>query len=380
MERTRRKKVSAPLNWTIRCRPSFVSDWIIRFFAVCGLALIQACNGSSGTGTPSKYSQPQAPGHFVIFNQKCYAEQNLVDLSNFDVDQVRTRFTGAGWTLSRDLHDGSCPQGGFAAFGASQITDSTTNNSDFVWYSGHGVNNGNDFGILVFYDYFLSDGCQNRQDLCFSRSSPGLPFSGPNLKWFFANASFSAEKLPYDWLTAFNQSGNGLHGFYGYENEPTDVYGTQLGQEFADAAIQSSSNSHPVPIRSAWIDAARANNKPDAYGVFELQSANQDQISGGSSNPPYTASGQFSSGNPVIFYDAAGQTTYTPSQAQSLNTQSPGSYQPLALQTEGWSDSYLSGLAQQNAGPPANCCASAWVELNGSVLIWVLIKTALVPS
>ena len=50
-----------------------------------------------------------------------------------------------------------------------------------------------------------------------------------------------------------------------------------------------------------------------------------------------------------MYYDSSGQQSFTPNQNQSLSTQSPGSYQPRSLTTEGWSDSYLAGQAAANS-------------------------------
>jgi hypothetical protein len=314
-------------------------------FHFCGLVLfiaLAACSGNGAAGAPSIYSQRQVPGHFVTFSQHCYESSDLVNLTNADADAVNSGFQQNGWTLSRYSHDDpSCSNAGYQGFPASQLYDGTTNNSDFAWYSGHGVDNGPDFGIIVFWPYDLGIYCNNNPTYCFNRWSIGLPFQGPNLKWFFANVSYGAELPPYDWLTAFNQVGNGLHGFYGYQGEPSDIYGQQLGEEFVAAAVQTSSNPNPVPIRTAWIDAARTDGRADQYGVFELSTANQDQISGNSSNPPFTPNAMFSTGNPVVYYDAAGQQSFSPAQTQSLSSQSPGAYTPRALTTEGWTDSYL---------------------------------------
>ncbi len=327
------------------------------------IAMLPSClfSSSSSTSTGSAPNGNRAvPGTIAILAQHCYADPNLPSLEDTDADAIDQGLMNNGWRISEYIHD-STPDFNLQCTGdpavySSQFTDSTARSSDALWFSGHGVSNGGpngaESGIIVLYNYDFNQGCPGSggyQSKCFAGSGfadPNLPYTG-NIKWVFTVASQAVKYAPSNWSPAFNSNGPGLHGFYGYEGEPDDAHGADLAASFLNDEVLNAGRAAPVSIHTAWINAAGADQKPSDYGI-ELASASGDVFSGTTSPPPYTTYSQASQSNPVDFYDATGQTVFTPPFQTSLSNTSPGYLQAHALAPESWSDSYLASQADSN--------------------------------
>lgn len=328
-----------------------IKKWCYLFLLV-GLG---ACGSGSNT---SQYAA--VPGRMAILAQHCYESGDYANLGDPDADTINTNLRQQGWTITEYLHDD--PACGYApgdpAIFATNFTDSIAEGSDALWFSGHGANqagpNQDESGYIILYNFDQAQGCPSGggfQSKCFAGSgfgNPNLPYTG-RIKWFFTSASRAVKLSPTNWAPAFNSNANGLHGFYGFEDEPYDPYAGDLATTFLDSATRVvSGQATPVSIHTAWINGAAADHAGDRYGIFELQSANNDVLAG-TSAPPYTSNGQASFANPVIFYDASGQTVFLPPYFPApLPTTSPGYLQAHVLTTEGWSDNYLASQADAN--------------------------------
>lgn len=331
--------------------------------AVITSSSLSACTGS-GTG----YTVAQIGGNYLVLSQHCYADNSdFQAVGNMDADTIlntlNTNTTGPHWTNLGYIHDNPIDLltddcSGDPAISASTLVGSLANQSDFIWFSGHGAKDPGDNlaeGVLGLYNYTPGDDCNQIQNSCFSDLSPGLPYSG-STKWIFAVASYDDADFNYIWANAFNQNAQGLHGFYGYEEEPSDndPDAIALATQFLSETLQSFTSPNPITIHQAWIDAARANQNPSSYGIFELQSASTDQLTAtpAGKNWPATGNGIWSSSNPVEFYDANNPPVvfnpdnYTPA-IQPLSTVAPGSYQRYSLIPETWSDSSIASAVNQ---------------------------------
>jgi len=312
-----------------------------RLLALLAFLVVGGCKGFSGSPTLGN-SLPA--GNYVQLSQHCYPNFfPNTQLNNSDVDELHNKLVSAGWSRIEYVQDDpTCSgQAGYPldpAVHASMFTDGTAQNSaDFVYFSGHG-----DIGVTALYQYDPStQDCYNNGEAditCFWYETGGTPTSG-RLKWIMSFAS--QDTGDNHWPYIFNTVTNGLHGYYGIEGEPGSLNDT--GNAFADAfandALSAASNG-PESVHSAWIHAAQAINAP--VGEWELQSALSDKLSSQSSSY-----GQYSSGNPVVHTNQSGQTLF-PLSLSSLNTKSPGLYQPRVLTTESYSDSALGQKVDQN--------------------------------
>lgn len=325
-----------------------------KLFYVLLLIGLSACGGRQ----TSPYGAVR--GRIAILAQHCYADPNYANLGDPDADVINTNLQQQGWTITEYLHDDpTCNPGSpEPVIFATNFTDSIVEGSDALWFSGHGAGmagpNQAESGFIILYNFDQAEGCPSGggfQSKCFAGSgfaNPNLPYTG-TIKWFFTSASQAVKLTPTNWTPAFNSNANGLHGFYGFEYEPIDIYAGDLATTFLDSATRVvSGQATPASIHTAWINAAAADQAGGNYGILELQSANSDVLSGNSASPPYTSNGQASSANPVIFYDASGQTVITPPfLPEPLPTNSPGYLQAHTLTTEGWSDSYLAAQADK---------------------------------
>ena len=337
----------------MRCEPA-------RAFLVFAILATFGCSSNSpGSTGASTYTVTQVGGSFSLLSQNCYADPNLIDTLNDDspflITQIQS-YTNLNWRNVRYVDDTS------ACFGepkvnASYFTDSTAYLSDFIWYTGHG-----DAGGPIFWNYTYANHLSNPEggSTWFNANDIGLPWATPSnqsgLKWIFFNASQSARMTTADsvpWTRAFNTFQSGIHGVYGFEGSPSSgaaggTPGQQLVRTFLDGVLLSTSRPNPLNIRSGWINAASVDGTGD-YGVFELTSAQQDQLSGlpNGSSPPFTTNSTASISNPLLFYDPQGIYTIPTGLTSTLGNSSPGSYATYSLTTENVSDSYLASKADQ---------------------------------
>ena len=328
------------------------AGWVIRARLLTLIAAV-ALMGNNCFGTSAGTSPPAQSGNYITLDAHCYpffGTQSIFNdptkLSNADVPEIQGKFSGPQWNRIEAVEDDpNCVNPGNHVV-ASHFTDSTAHNADWIWFSGHG-----DAGVPVLFSYdtdtaqaaggFDCNQGDPNQD-CFWSGSAGMPISG-RLKWIFAYASQDTDNQ--SWASAFNTQASGLHGYYGVEGEPQDL--DSVSRRVADIfAAQSvgSGNNDGLTLHSAWINAVAATT--NRFGEWELSDARNDKLSSTAQS-----SGLFSASNPVIYTNADDSYTFTIS-PQSLSSNSPGTYQPIALSTESYSDSSLAAKASAAESGP----------------------------
>src|ERR1700730_5691339 len=234
-------------------------QWRKVALAIIGWVVLQAASCQwfdFGYNPPPQ--NPNPGGFFAVLSQHCYPESQLLpDLSNADADQLISdlvTFYSPHWQLSEYTHDFPVTQNGIIQYcngddhgnptvKSSMFTDFTAESADFLWFSGHGVSlNNQGQGVAVLADYNDSDNINlcttDYNNSCFWQFDTHFPYRNGKLKWVFLTASFSVEPIPhFNWLPMFNQSSAGIYGVYGYSDEPDDVYGTQLADQFFSSAV-----------------------------------------------------------------------------------------------------------------------------------------------
>lgn len=319
-------------------------------FVRIALALsTMACLGNACDGTSSS-KPPQTPGNFITFSQHRYPKFYTGDilrpndcLRNPDVPVVDQRAAGAGWSRIEHLEDDPGCSWTTGAVRANQFRDGVAQNADFIWFSGHGDN-----GVNSLFNYSPQQAINaggfdcNQGDpdgTCFWGQTAGLPTAG-RLKWIMAFASDNANNS--SWRYLFNPGTPGIHGYFGISGEPDGNVGDVLANRFFNDAI----GAGRLAIRDAWMNAVW-NTTGQSYGIWELADAKKDALSASGSS----SSGVTSATNPLTYTDTSG-TYVVPRSLQSLNDVSPGTYSPLALTTESYSDASLA--ARSDAYSPGS--------------------------
>ena len=304
--------------------------------AVASIALMgNNCSGQSsppGAQTPGSFVT-LSEHHYPGFNNGSYISEPGDCLSNPDVPVVVNRAQSAGWSHTENVEDASDCSSWYPVVHASNFTDSAAQNADFLWFSGHG-----DRGVNSLYSYNVDNAdlnggydCSfepNPDTTCFYGFTAHLPTAG-RLKFIFAFSSQNSYQT--SWRYLFNGSTPGVHGYFGIAGEPDGRKGDLL----ANAFFNDATGQGRLSIRDAWMNAV--NTAVGAkFGIWELADSQRDILSSSGSQ----SAGMYTSSVALLYTDASGTYTF-PRSLSSLNDVSPGTYTPIVLQTESYSDANL---------------------------------------